>query len=67
MRMSNGIEDECKGIKTYSSGSFWKSAMAARGIPKLEAGPQKSECAPKSVDSACQEGSGGKNRVELTG
>lgn len=25
-----------------SSGSFWKSAMAARGIPKFEAGPQKS-------------------------
>lgn len=27
---------------TYSSGLFWVSATAARGMPKLETGPQKS-------------------------
>lgn len=29
--------------ETYRSGDFCASAMAAMGIPKLEAGPQKSE------------------------
>lgn len=31
-----------KRVKPYSSGSFWISAIAAMGIPKLDAGPQKS-------------------------
>lgn len=30
------------GRGTYKSGSFWVSITAARGMPKLEAGPQKS-------------------------
>ena len=30
------------GMVAYISGSFFMSAMAARGMPKLEAGPQKS-------------------------
>lgn len=29
-------------VQTYISGSLFMSAMAARGIPKLLAGPQKS-------------------------
>lgn len=29
---------------TYISGSFCVSMMAAMGMPKLEAGPQKSDC-----------------------
>lgn len=31
-----------EGQATHISGSFFMSAMAAKGIPKLEAGPQKS-------------------------
>ena len=32
----------CDGVETYISGSFCASMMAAMGMPKLEAGPQKS-------------------------
>ena len=29
---------------TYISGSFFMSAIAAKGMPKFDAGPQKSRC-----------------------
>lgn len=38
-------------LGTYISGSFFMSAMAAKGIPKLDAGPQKS--AGKEYSQQC--------------
>lgn len=31
-----------KAVRSYISGSFFMSTMAATGMPKLETGPQKS-------------------------
>lgn len=42
-RLKGKIEQQCITVhQTYISGSFCVSITAAKGIPKLETGPQKS-------------------------
>jgi len=61
-RRSGGTEGGGDGVETYISGSFCASMMAAMGMPKLEAGPQKS-VARACILSVCSELGAGMARL----